>query len=78
MGLKFTKGNIVYHIPFRNVKKETNVLNGFENIIIAFLYDLCLQHTWNKKGWNFIFKRGICFCCWKWKRQKYCSCKKKI
>ncbi len=26
MGLKFTKGNTVYHIPFRNVKKETNYL----------------------------------------------------
>lgn len=35
MGLKFTKGNIVYHIPFRDVKKETNYLvfdNGGEKV----------------------------------------------
>lgn len=35
MGLKFTKENTVYHIPFRNVKKETNYLvfdNGGEKV----------------------------------------------
>lgn len=26
MGLKFSKGNLVFNIPFKNVKKETNYL----------------------------------------------------
>lgn len=51
-------GNNVKYEPERYAdysQEETKIakefsfnLNGFKNIIIAFLYDLCLQHTWNK------------------------------
>ena len=39
----------------KTTKEFSFVLNGFENIIIAFLYDLCLQHTWNKKDSKSIY-----------------------
>lgn len=42
--------------PETYISKEfTFTLGGYENIIVAFLYDLCLQHAWNKKGSDSIY-----------------------
>lgn len=42
--------------PETSISNEfTFNLEGYNNIIVAFLYDLCLEHYWNKSGSSSIY-----------------------